>query len=67
MGKRGGVRVIYYWAVSAELVILLTVYPKNVKENLSDADKKAIRKAVEDVKKDVAAIAPGARHHRRTQ
>ena len=28
-GKRGGVRVIYYWKVSDDEIWLLTVYPKN--------------------------------------
>ena len=27
-GKRGGVRVIYYWAVSQEHLLLLLMYPK---------------------------------------
>jgi hypothetical protein len=47
MGKRGGLRVIYFYAISAELIYLLAAYTKNQKENLSDADKKAIRRAVE--------------------
>jgi hypothetical protein len=47
MGKRGGMRVIYFYAISAELILLLAAYSKNEKENLSDADKKAIRRAVE--------------------
>ena len=46
MGKRGGVRVIYFYAVSAELVLLLTAYAKNEKENLSNEDTKNLRKAV---------------------
>ena len=52
MGKRGGIRVIYFWVVSAEIVVLLAAYPKNEKENLSYADKKAIRRAVEGLKKE---------------
>lgn len=43
MGKRGGVRVIYYYLLRAEVVGLFAIYSKNEKENLSDADKKVIR------------------------
>ena len=34
-GKRGGVRVIYYWAVSKDLVYLLLLYKKARQENLT--------------------------------
>ena len=44
MGKRGGIRVIYYYITRFGSVGLITVYAKNEKENLSDDDKKAIRK-----------------------
>jgi hypothetical protein len=33
-GKRGGVRVIYYWAVGVEQLRMLYVYPKASQENL---------------------------------
>jgi hypothetical protein len=47
-GKRGGVRVIYYWAVSPEHLLMLMVYPKNVQDNLSTAQLKALRQIAED-------------------
>jgi hypothetical protein len=47
MGKRGGMRVIYFYAIRAELILLLAAYTKNQKENLTNDDKKAIRRAVE--------------------
>ena len=47
-GKRGGVRVIYYWAVSQEHLLMLMMYPKNVQDNLSAAQLKALRQIVED-------------------
>lgn len=47
-GKRGGVRVIYYWVVSQERILILLIYPKNVKDNLSPAQLKALRQIVED-------------------
>ena len=46
-GKRDGVRVIYFYAISAEVILLLSAYAKTVKEDLTNADKKAIRLVVE--------------------
>jgi hypothetical protein len=34
-GKRGGARVIYYWAVRRHLILLLFAYPKNVTADLT--------------------------------
>ena len=34
-GKRSGVRVIYYWAVSQDQVIMLYMFKKNVQEDLT--------------------------------
>ena len=28
-GKRGGVRVIYYWVTNSEKILMLYIYPKN--------------------------------------
>ena len=47
-GKRGGVRVIYYWAVSDEHLLMLLMYPKNVQDNLPQAQLKMLRQIVED-------------------
>lgn len=47
-GKRGGIRVIYYWAVSQERLLLLLMYPKSVQDNLSPAQLKTLRQIVED-------------------
>jgi hypothetical protein len=49
-GKRGGVRIIYFHALSAGIVALLDIYSKNEKEDLSDADKKALRQALDAIK-----------------
>jgi hypothetical protein len=51
MGKRGGIRLIYYYWVP-DAIILLTAYPKNEKENLTNADKKEFRKLIENLKRD---------------
>ena len=45
-GKRGGVRVVYYWAVAAEQLRMLYVYPKGRQENLSPAQLNALREIV---------------------
>jgi len=34
-GKRGGLRVIYYWAAEEELFYMLYIYPKNEQGDLS--------------------------------
>jgi hypothetical protein len=51
MGKSGGVRLIYYYWMEPNAVFLITAYAKNQKENLTDADKKEIRKIVESLRR----------------
>ncbi len=46
-GKRGGARVIYFWYVKDEVIEFLSVYPKNQKSNLSEADLKKLKKWIE--------------------
>jgi mRNA-degrading endonuclease RelE of RelBE toxin-antitoxin system len=50
-GKRGGVRVIYFYALSASLVILIDVYSKAEKDDLNAVDKKSLRRALEEIKR----------------
>lgn len=45
-GKRGGVRVIYYWYAAGSLIYFLHIYSKNEQADLSDDEKKALRKLV---------------------
>ena len=33
-GKRGGIRVIYYWKTADDEIWLLTLYAKNIQENI---------------------------------
>jgi mRNA-degrading endonuclease RelE of RelBE toxin-antitoxin system len=47
-GKRGGYRVIYYVKVEQGVIWMLTIYPKNVRENLPAHVLRQIRKEVED-------------------
>jgi mRNA-degrading endonuclease RelE of RelBE toxin-antitoxin system len=46
-GKRGGVRIIYYWAVKQERILMLLIYPKNEKDDLTQPQLKILRKIVE--------------------
>ena len=46
-GKRGGVRVIYYWAASVDQIRMLYVYSKSDQENLTKDQLKILRQIVE--------------------
>jgi mRNA-degrading endonuclease RelE of RelBE toxin-antitoxin system len=46
-GKRGGVRVIYYWYKNEDIVLMLLIYAKNEKDGLSPAQLKMLRTIVE--------------------
>ena len=50
MGKRGGVRVIYFYRSAAGVVYLLDVYAKAVKEDLTPADKQQPKQMVNRLK-----------------
>jgi mRNA-degrading endonuclease RelE of RelBE toxin-antitoxin system len=45
-GKRGGLRVIYYWFASGTLIYLLVIYSKSDRDDLSMEEKKALRNLV---------------------
>nr|WP_308530333.1 type II toxin-antitoxin system RelE/ParE family toxin [uncultured Serratia sp.] len=42
-GKRGGVRVIYYYKLSESQIRLLVIYKKGLKDDLSADEKRALR------------------------
>ncbi len=46
-GKSGGARVIYYWMTDSDQLYMLWAYPKNVQDNLTDIQLKALKKIVE--------------------
>ncbi len=46
-GKRGGTRVIYYWAVSQNQILMLFIYPKHERVDLTPAQLKILRQIVE--------------------
>lgn len=49
-GKRGGLRVIYYWFVSGDRILFLMAYPKSEQDNLSPDQLKVLRQVVEKYK-----------------
>lgn len=49
-GKRGGGRVIYLDVFETERLYLLFAYPKNVQENLTSEQKKAIAAMISRIK-----------------
>lgn len=46
-GKRGGARVIYFWHPKSQQLLMLFVYPKNERSDLTAAQRRALRKIVE--------------------
>ena len=51
-GKRGGARVIYYWAVRKDLILLLFAYPKNVSADLTPKQVAQLDKVVKEEFRD---------------
>ena len=47
-GKRGGARVIYYWVTDRELILLLFLYPKNERADLTRDQVKVLAKLVKE-------------------
>ena len=46
-GKRGGARVIYYWATEQEHLLMLFIYAKNESDDLTQDQIKTLRHIVE--------------------
>ena len=47
-GKRGGVRLIYYWAVQQERILMLLMYAKSELDNLTADQLKVLRRIIEE-------------------
>ena len=47
-GKRGGYRLIYFGRLARGVIYMLTMYPKNVAENIPADVLRQIRKEIED-------------------
>jgi hypothetical protein len=47
-GKRGGVRVIYYWVVAKDIIYLLLIYKKTTQENLTQDQIRVLKRLVKE-------------------
>lgn len=47
-GKRGGLRVIYYWDSAEDVIYLIYLYPKNKLANLRPDQLKLLRRTIEE-------------------
>jgi len=47
-GKRGGLRVIYYWDLSTESFYLLYAFPKSAREDLTAAQLRTLSRLVQE-------------------
>lgn len=59
-GKSGGVRTIYYYHDPDAPLLLLTVYGKGDKSNLTDRERHAIHLSVENIKTKIRASRPAS-------
>ncbi len=48
-GKRGGIRVIYYWIVKDDQILMLLAYPKSRKDTLTDRETAILRNLVKEL------------------
>lgn len=46
-GKRGGTRVIYYWATRQDQLLMLFIYSKNQRDDLSQSQLKTLHRIIE--------------------
>ena len=47
-GKRGGIRVIYYWIRERDWILMLLAYPKAERDDLTAEQKRILRRLVEE-------------------
>jgi hypothetical protein len=47
-GKRGGARLIYYWAISRDQILMLFVFAKNERSDLTPGQLAVLRQIVEE-------------------
>ena len=52
-GKSGGVRAIYYWATARAQIYMLVIYPKSVKDTLTDRETALLRAHVKELAKEL--------------
>jgi len=47
-GKSGGVRIIYYWFAARDTILLLFVYAKNERDDLTPGQLEQLKRVVEE-------------------
>ena len=47
-GKRGGVRVIYYWAKKQDVMLMLLIYSKTQQDELTPKQKAGLKKLIQE-------------------
>jgi mRNA-degrading endonuclease RelE of RelBE toxin-antitoxin system len=47
-GKLGGIRIIYYWIVDRDWIVMLLAYPKTEQDDLTPKQKRALKRLVEE-------------------
>jgi mRNA-degrading endonuclease RelE of RelBE toxin-antitoxin system len=47
-GKRGGVRIIYYWAARRAQILMLLIYSKSERDDLTPGQLKSLKRVVEE-------------------
>ena len=67
-GRRGGLRVIYYYFLSDWQIWLVAIYDKNQAQDLTPAEKRALKDAIADEldARKARQSAPESRTRRRT-
>lgn len=49
-GKSGGFRVCYYYYMINEKIFLVLIYQKNKQENITNDEKRTLKRLIEDIK-----------------
>ena len=57
-GKSGGIRAVFYYYVKGSAIYLLDAYPKNEKENLTNAEKTSLKKLAKAIGRSVSIRRP---------
>ena len=52
-GKRGGLRILYYWIPNKDTIYLLHVYQKSEMADLTHAELRILRKLVGEIRKSI--------------
>jgi mRNA-degrading endonuclease RelE of RelBE toxin-antitoxin system len=47
-GKRGGIRIIYYWAVAQDRILMLFVYPKSEQDDLTPTQLRTLKRIIDE-------------------